>query len=344
MRGANLFCVILLVLGLIALAPAQEQEKIAILGVSGTDESKIPVVLDITVRTLGRPGKVAVIAPFFVERAMTRYNASLKSIWEADDACRIGGHLRAHKVACVRYLFTKKDVLVKNVVYDVQTRATVHEDTVSGDAREFSRLVFQLASRMYRKLWGTWVTSEGLAPGGQDVPPEALRGVWLDVPDLVASTDRGINVVIKPRGGDRAVVKPGDRLSFNFWVESKEHGGKPCYITLLDVSPSGKVSMLWPNVSNWEAKVLIGQGYCFPSSAANFEFAAGAEPGEELVVAIASRGGLSFINRYLSRARRDLLPMIEPSIAGLVKERILPEFAKKQAGMAVTTVRYVVDF
>lgn len=345
MRTICSLCIVALVILSGLLAPtAQEQETIAVLGISGTDESKIPVVQDIMVRALARPGKIAVIAPFFVERAMSRYNATLKSIWEADDACRIGGHLRAQKVVCLRYIFSKKDVMVKTVVYHTETRAVVFTDAVSGDAREFSRLVFLLASRIYRKLWSQWIQSDGLPPVGQDVSGESSRGVWLDLPDLLTSTDRNISIVLKNDAGDGAVVKQGERLKFHFWVESKQFNEKPCYLTILDVSPSGRVSMLYPNVSSRESRIIIGRGYAFPSSAASFDFAAGCEPGEELVVAIASRGGLQFINRYLSSARRELLPLIEPSFSGLVKDRILPESAKSQTGIAVAAARYIVDF
>jgi hypothetical protein len=234
--------------------------------------------------------------------------------------------------------------MFKSVVYQVESRATVLEDSISGDAREFCRLVYQLATRVHRKLTGSWVLSNSLPATSSEVPKSALAGTYFDVPDLLATTDPSISIMLRPDGGDGVVVKQGERLKFSFWVESREHNGKPCFITLLDVSPSGRVSMLFPNVSAREAKITIGQGYSFPATLASFDFAAGCEAGEELVVAIASRGGLQFINRYLYDARHALLPLIEPSFNGLVRDRILPEFAKRKTGIAVTTARYVVDF
>jgi hypothetical protein len=240
----------------------------------------------------------------------------------------------------MRYALQGKEVFFKAKVYQVDTRAVVAEENLSGDVREFNRLVFQIATRFHRKITNQWAPSTAL-----DKTDSALRtagGSYVEVSDLLAASDDRIKIVLNLDRGEGAAYKPGEIMSVNYWIESKGLQETPCYLTLLDVSPCGKVSLLLPNKSDRETKTIIGRGYRFPSSSATFDFAAGCEPGEELLVAVASTEGLKFINRDIHKARSTLLPLIDQSFFGFVKDRILPELSKKKYTYAVA--RYFVEY
>ncbi len=82
---------------------------------------------------------------------------------------------------------------------------------------------------------------------------------------------------------DKSKVKPGDTVAVNFEAD------RDCYLTLIDVGTSGKITRLWPNdFSGNDNFVKADKRYSFPSSSDRFLFRVSGPDGIERIIAIAT--------------------------------------------------------
>ncbi len=82
---------------------------------------------------------------------------------------------------------------------------------------------------------------------------------------------------------DKSKVNPGDTVVVNFEAD------RDCYLTLIDVGTSGKITRLWPNdFSGNDNFVKVDKLYSFPSSSDRFLFRVSGPEGIERIIAIAT--------------------------------------------------------
>ncbi len=80
---------------------------------------------------------------------------------------------------------------------------------------------------------------------------------------------------------DKKRVNPGDTVRVDF------HADQDCYLTLMDVGTSGKITRLWPNkFSGPDNRVKARQRYSFPGAPDKFVFRVSGPQGLERIVAV----------------------------------------------------------
>jgi preprotein translocase subunit SecG len=79
-----------------------------------------------------------------------------------------------------------------------------------------------------------------------------------------------------------------DSYDIGDWVFFSFKSTKDCYLTLLHVAPSGRVTIIFPNQHQKDNKVKAGQVYRVPSENARFKFEATGPPGVYAIKAIAT--------------------------------------------------------
>jgi hypothetical protein len=165
-----------------------------------------------------------------------------------------------------------------------------------------------------------------LGHGGGDHAVDA----WVDNPDLVYRIGQHLKVYVRPK--------------------------QTSYITVLNVGSSGRVSVIFPNYYQREAKVYAGQTVAIPADTAGWRIDVAGPPGVEVIKIIATRERLDLaelkrlgdssadspilsLDRSADAVARDLVPQLkQPSGGGLglggVKNllvRVLPRGASLQA-------------
>lgn len=78
----------------------------------------------------------------------------------------------------------------------------------------------------------------------------------------------------------------GDTVNFNF------KSNEDCYLTLIDISADGKVTVLFPNKFNSDNKIKAGREYSIPSKDMGFKIKVTPPAGTEMVKAIATKDPL----------------------------------------------------
>jgi len=82
---------------------------------------------------------------------------------------------------------------------------------------------------------------------------------------------------------DKAQYAVGDKMHLTVKVN------QDCFLTLIDVGPTGKATIVFPNLYAPSNAVKAGATYVIPDPSAGFEFEIGPPAGAELIRAIASR-------------------------------------------------------
>lgn len=110
-------------------------------------------------------------------------------------------------------------------------------------------------------------------------PGAAFDGrVWSDRESEAATAlTRDISLVAKD---NKAVYRPGDKICLSFKCDHD------CYLTVLDVGTSGKISRLFPNQWRRDNKMRAGEVHCLPCGQYPFEYVIGGPSGIETVKAI----------------------------------------------------------
>lgn len=104
-----------------------------------------------------------------------------------------------------------------------------------------------------------------------------LTGVIKDI----ENPDAGFEIALWTDRED-ATYKPGDEVKFSFKTD------KNCYLTLLNVSTSGEVKVLFPNEYQKDNLVKAGNTYSVPGEEAKYIYKADKPYGVEIVKAIAT--------------------------------------------------------
>lgn len=102
-----------------------------------------------------------------------------------------------------------------------------------------------------------------------------------------------------PAAAETSMV-PAEPLKVEVWADKNEHAvgekmtlrvkvNQDCYLTLIDVGPSGKAVVLFPNHYAPNNAVKAGVTYVIPDPSAGFEFEVTPPAGVELIRAIASK-------------------------------------------------------
>jgi hypothetical protein len=136
--------------------------------------------------------------------------------------------------------------------------------------------------------WSARVTIEDSAAGGEPKPvgddarseriivgPEPRGSDGREVYWRTAGTPPLVRVWVDR--GEWSTYLPGDRLEVNFRVD------RPCYVTILDYSPDGRVDIVYPNRWSGSNFALPGRTYRVPESRSYSLRIAGAEGVETLV-------------------------------------------------------------
>ncbi len=132
-----------------------------------------------------------------------------------------------------------------------------------------------------------------------------------DLKDLVAQAQQ-IENKDKSFKINLSVVEPkpsfqiGDTVSFQFSAE------QDCYLTLIDIGTSGKVTKMFPNKMNESNKVEAGKTYTIPAADSGFIFKVEGPDGIEYVKAIATLEPLKTINKAETAAKGNFSELLDP--------------------------------
>jgi len=100
--------------------------------------------------------------------------------------------------------------------------------------------------------------------------------------ELLKNPNPSFKVQVHVNKGENAVYKPGEYITFTFQAD------KDCYLTLIDVVPSGQINILFPNAYHKDNKVKANRKYTIPSKEMEFQLMVENTPGLEVVKAIAT--------------------------------------------------------
>ncbi len=90
---------------------------------------------------------------------------------------------------------------------------------------------------------------------------------------------------------NQSSYKIGDRISFSFNSE------KACYLNIVDVGPTGNITLLFPNRHHQDSKISANKTYTIPDETSDsFAFSVDPPAGTERVYAIASTQPLNIFN------------------------------------------------
>lgn len=103
--------------------------------------------------------------------------------------------------------------------------------------------------------------------------------VWTEPADAGPTGSRDISV--RPtRSGER--YRLGDRIAVYF------RANRDCYLTLLNIGTSGKLTVLFPNTLHRDNFIAANQVHCIPGPGDDFEYQLQGRPGIEKLKAIAT--------------------------------------------------------
>jgi hypothetical protein len=132
-----------------------------------------------------------------------------------------------------------------------------------------------------------------------------------DLKDLVAQAQQienkdnsfKINLsVVDPKSS----FQIGDTVAFQFSAEQE------CYLTLIDIGTSGKVTKMFPNKMNESNKVEAAKTYTIPASDSGFIFKVEGPEGLEYVKAIATLEPLKTINNADTAVKGNFSELLDP--------------------------------
>jgi hypothetical protein len=100
-----------------------------------------------------------------------------------------------------------------------------------------------------------------------------------------------------------------------------------CYVTLIDIGTSGKITILLPNAYTQNNFIRAFQTYSFPDAAHGFKFTLSGPAGTEKIRAIATHEPVKIVETDVSKLNGAIFPMLEQRDIEIVATRMkaLPE-------------------
>ncbi len=129
----------------------------------------------------------------------------------------------------------------------------------------------------------------------------------------------GFDIDVWVDKGDMATYKPGENLVIYF------KSNQDCYLTLFDITPDGRVQVIFPNRYLTDNFIVKNEVYCFPSSGSNFEFKVREPIGVEIIKAIATIQPGSLTIADLSRFEVDTGALITIAPSSKIIRPTAPE-------------------
>jgi len=104
---------------------------------------------------------------------------------------------------------------------------------------------------------------------------------------LLSNPSPPFNIALQTPRGANPAYKINEVISFQ--VEAD----RDCYLTLIDVSTDGSITILFPNEYNSDNKIEAGRVYDIPAEGMDYQIRVTGPPGNEMVKAIATEEPLS---------------------------------------------------
>jgi tetratricopeptide (TPR) repeat protein len=222
----------------------------------------------------------------------------------SETAPKLGQEVGASKVIVGSFSFVGSVIQISARMVDVETNTIVGGvaanvvGDIAGSKSDVFGLAHQLASRFHRALTGEDLPT--LTTG--ELPPQAQQAAQRIDPEIAGAFERianGINplrqiknspfkVSVSVDRGYGATYKFGEPLTITFSSESDT------YLRLYDIDSQRQVSQLYPN--RWEPSAMIkaGEIHTFPPKGARWKLSLEGVPGEEIILAIATKNPADF--------------------------------------------------
>lgn len=118
----------------------------------------------------------------------------------------------------------------------------------------------------------------------RETAPSGGRSFQIDlrVERLPAAGSRDIAVIASNSDSKPPAFHIGDRVNIVF------EASRDCYLTLLNVGTSGKLTILFPNAMQPDNRIAAGQSHAIPGTSYGFEYVLQGPPGREMLKAVAT--------------------------------------------------------
>jgi len=274
-------------------------QVIAIADFDGTDAEIARAISQTFTVDLATSSKLRLVERARMAAAQEEIGLGTTGLVDPATAPQLGRAVGANKVIVGSFSFVGSVIQISARMVDVETNTIVGgvaanvTGDIAGRKSDVFGLAHQLASRFHRALTGEDLPSlaTGEIPSGAEeaaakIDP-AIAGAFEEIASKIDPLrqvkNSAFKVTVDVDRGYGATYKFGDPLTVTFSSE------EDCYLRLYNIDSQRQVNQLFPNRWNRSAFVKAGELHSFPPPGANWKLSLEGAPGEEIILAIATR-------------------------------------------------------
>lgn len=280
---------------------AQEKPILAVAMFEGENLALSAGITEIFITAFSKSDNFTIVERSQIEKVAKEIGLGMSGFVDEKTAAKVGKFLGAKKMIIGSYLDVEGKVILNARLVNVETGKIERTFDREGERGNLSFLVNQLAQDIHKKLTGKWI-------------PELLAEELAKTPEAKLQVLRELDPALflyNPKAKFKVELwmnkenyKQGEPVSISFKSDSN------CYVTVFNVDGDGKVNLIFPNKYVVSNRVKKDEIYTIPEKDADYEFSIAGTPGEEQVIAVATKEPLELVKDLGALVGKEFMPTV----------------------------------